>query len=184
MQQKEYNKGGLYLFLFGTGFVLLFFIYLSFIHPHGSPDYKAPAPAAAKESETSPPAAADAAGGATAPAQGDPWVSSPDRIAKGEALFQTNCAVCHGPKGGGDGVTAKSLNPPPRNMVEGKWKFGGSPFQLFDLITKGSPGTSMAAFGHLPEDDRWALVHFVQSVTKNLVPATDKEIETYKGSKK
>jgi hypothetical protein len=29
------------------------------------------------------------------------------------------------------------------------------------------PGTSMAAFGHIPVKDRWALVQFVRSITQN-----------------
>ena len=180
MQQKDYNKGGLYVFLFAMVFVIVFFIYITFIHKHTSPDYKKPA-ASADAPAAVPAAAAPAAQPA---AGGDPWVSNPDSVAKGEALFQVNCGVCHGPKGLGDGPGGKALNPPPRNMVEGKWKLGGSPFQIFNTITNGSPGTSMASFGHLPETDRWALVHYVQSLTKNVVAATDAEIKAFKERKK
>lgn len=179
MQQKEYNKGGLYVFLFAMVFVTIFFIYVTFIHEHSSPDYKKPAPAAGTTAAVSP----EAQRVAQVPS-GDPWMSTPEVVAKGEALFQVNCAVCHGPKGAGDGPGGKALVPPPRNMVEGQWKFGGSPFQLMKTVSNGSPGTSMASFGHLPEADRWALIHYVRSLTKNKVEATDAEIKAFKEQKK
>jgi mono/diheme cytochrome c family protein len=181
MQDKEYNKGGLYVFLFAMVFVLVFFIYVTFIHQHSSPDYRKPAPAAATESAVSPQAGEPVK---DAPPSGDLWVPTPEQISKGEALFQTNCAVCHGPTGLGDGPAGKALTPPPRNMVEGKWKFGGNPFQIFDVVSKGSPGTSMASFAHIPEGDRWALVHFVRSITKNKVEASEADIKAFKESVK
>ena len=35
---------------------------------------------------------------------------------KGKALYQKNCASCHGATGRGDGKAAQSLNPPPRSF--------------------------------------------------------------------
>jgi mono/diheme cytochrome c family protein len=106
----------------------------------------------------------------------DPWVSSDKMIAHGKQVFATNCAMCHGEKGMGDGIAGASLNPKPRNFVEGQWKKGGTRLGIFGVITNGLPPSSMAAFGHLPVGDRWALTHFIRSITKNLVKDDDKEV--------
>jgi mono/diheme cytochrome c family protein len=47
----------------------------------------------------------------------NPLKASAENIAAGKALFMQNCAVCHGPKGAGDGEGGKALNPPPGNLV-------------------------------------------------------------------
>jgi len=100
--------------------------------------------------------------------------ASPELVTKGEALFQINCASCHGPKGQGDGPRAAELNPRPRNYRTEKFRYGALGSQLFNTITNGSPGTSMPSFALLPPQDRWALVHFVRSQ----VPNPPQEAET------
>ena len=37
----------------------------------------------------------------------------------------------------------------------------------------------MAAFGHLPKVDRWAMVHWIRSITKNKKNLSDKEVEEF-----
>ena len=107
----------------------------------------------------------------------DYWMSSDALIAHGKVVFSNNCAVCHGPGGKGDGPAAQGLNV--RSLVEGKWKQGGSSINLFKTLQKGIPGTSMAAFGHLPVVDRWALVHFIRSITKNKVKDDLASLKTF-----
>jgi mono/diheme cytochrome c family protein len=63
-----------------------------------------------------------------------PWVASDDMVAHGHKVFVTNCAMCHGQDGKGDGPAGASLNPKPRNFVEGKWKQGGRSQDLFKTI--------------------------------------------------
>jgi mono/diheme cytochrome c family protein len=43
--------------------------------------------------------------------------------AAGKKLFDTYCFTCHGLDGKGDGPAGAALNPPPRNFVEGHFKF-------------------------------------------------------------
>ena len=69
--------------------------------------------------------------------------------------------------------------PPPRNLVEGKWTKGGSSAELFHTVQNGIPGTSMAAFGHLPLVDKWALVQFIRSITENKVEDNPAELEQF-----
>ena len=42
-------------------------------------------------------------------------VLSDDAAEAGEPVYQANCVPCHGPEGKGDGPSAASLNPKPRN---------------------------------------------------------------------
>ena len=92
-------------------------------------------------------------------------------LAVGAKTFKMYCETCHGPTGGGDGPVGKTLQPPPRNFQEGKFKYGDTEQAHFDVITNGaaSKGGSplMAPWGAvIPEADRWALVKFVISLKK------------------
>jgi mono/diheme cytochrome c family protein len=98
---------------------------------------------------------AGAAGAAAAPKK------TPELVAKGKASYETNCATCHGPAGKGDGEVGMGLDPKPRNLVLEKFKKGAAPAQVFDTLSKGMDGTTMVAFGHLTEDERWALTYYV-----------------------
>ena len=90
-------------------------------------------------------------------------------IRKGAEVYSTYCALCHGPQGKGDGIAGRGLKPPPRDFTEGDWKHGGTRIDLFKIITAGSEGTSMAPFAHIAKKERWALVHFIRSLTKNKI---------------
>lgn len=100
----------------------------------------------------------------------DYWISGELMVQKGAEVYAVYCALCHGATGRGDGVAGRGLKPPPRDFIEGDWKYGGSSINLFKVITDGSEGTSMASFSHIPKLERWALVHFIRSLTKKPVP--------------
>lgn len=109
--------------------------------------------------------------------QAKPWVTTENLIAHGSKVYTAQCALCHGAKGLGDGTPG--LIPPPRNLVEGKWKLGGSSKALFLTLQKGIEGSSMVSFKHLPKLDRWAVVHYMRSITNNKVPDDEKELEEF-----
>lgn len=98
-------------------------------------------------------------------ASGQPWVSSPEKIARGKTIFTTMCVACHGMEGKGDGPAAVALKPAPRNfsVVQG-WKNGRKPTQVWKTLKEGIPGSAMVPFLTIPSEDRWALVHFVLSL--------------------
>ena len=172
----SYNRGGFYAFLFSMAFSLCFFVYVAVIYP-GINLREVPEATAAGTTEANPPTAATSVDISKVT---NPWVSSDDMIAYGKNIFQNNCAICHGTSGMGDGPAGKSLVPPPRNLVEGKWKRGvGSEIDIFTTVKEGLPGTSMAPFGHLPIMDRWAVVHYVRSITKNKKNADSKKVEEF-----
>jgi mono/diheme cytochrome c family protein len=89
---------------------------------------------------------------------------TPELVDKGKELFRTNCASCHGDDGQGDGPTAVTLSPKPRNFhVLGVWKNGSKVSQIFKTLQEGIPGSAMATFGYMPPLERFALIHYVRS---------------------
>lgn len=96
-----------------------------------------------------------------APVQASEPKKTPELVEKGKALFNTNCAVCHGEKGDGNGPAGAALNPKPRDFAHGPFKQGSRPAQIFKTLTEGVKDTPMVAWAHLTEDDRWALVYYV-----------------------
>ncbi|AFX99987.1 hypothetical protein Bdt_0279 [Bdellovibrio bacteriovorus str. Tiberius] len=97
----------------------------------------------------------------------DPWVSTPEMVTYGKKFYSTNCAMCHGNEGKGDGAAGASLNPKPRNLVEGKWTQGEGVIAHFKVLQNGIKGSSMAAYSHFKPADRWAVIHFIDSITEN-----------------
>ncbi len=92
-------------------------------------------------------------------------------IEVGRQKFNTLCASCHGEKGDGQGPVGKTLNPPPRNFVEGNFKYGGTDKDIFDVISNGaaSKGGSplMAPWGAIvSEKERWGLVKYIRAFKK------------------
>lgn len=157
--QDQYNRGGLIAFLFSMAFVFSFMFYLVVVHPGVDLDEKVVDPHA--------PVAPGQKPAFDINKVAEPWVPSDEIIAYGAKVYSTNCAMCHGNAGKGDGPAGMGLNPRPRNLVEGKWTQGAGLIAGFNVITKGIPGTSMAPFGHLKVGDRWAMAHYVHSITEN-----------------
>lgn len=157
--QEKFNRGGLYAFLFSMCFVFVFMIYVVAIHPGvdlGENVVDPHAPGAAPQGEQF-----------NMEKVAQPWVADDQIIAYGKKVFQTNCALCHGAEGKGDGAAGAGLNPKPRNLVEGKWTKGAGLIAHFNVVTNGIAGSSMASFAHFKVGDRWALSHFIQSITQN-----------------
>jgi mono/diheme cytochrome c family protein len=153
----QYNRGGLIAFLFSMAFVFVFFIYIVAIHPGID----------LKENIQDPPSADQPALAEVDVSKvAEPWVANADMVKHGAKLFAQNCAMCHGAEGKGDGAAGQALNPKPRNLVEGPWKKGGGYIGWYTVVTEGIPGTSMASYAHMKSVDRWALVQFIDSITK------------------
>ena len=78
-------------------------------------------------------------------------------LARGDELYRTTCAACHGATGQGDGPMARSLNPRPVNFMDRSRARERSVFALEQVIDQGLGGTAMPSFSGLPVEDRWAL---------------------------
>lgn len=77
--------------------------------------------------------------------------------ARGQALYAANCASCHGAAGDARVPLAATMDPPPIAFTDRERARERSLFALYQVIDQGLEGTAMASFGHLPEDDKWAL---------------------------
>jgi mono/diheme cytochrome c family protein len=97
--------------------------------------------------------------------------ASPALLKKGKTLYEKHCQACHGASGDGDGEAAYLLYPKPRDLTRGQfrlvstWEAIATDEDLFRSISRGMPGSAMPSWAHLPEEDRWGLVHFVKSLS-------------------
>lgn len=82
-------------------------------------------------------------------------------VARGAALYQEQCVACHGISGHGDGPAAAQLDPPPVAFTDPDRARARSLFSLYEAISQGVAGTSMASFASLSPEDRWALSFYV-----------------------
>jgi cytochrome c oxidase cbb3-type subunit 3 len=65
---------------------------------------------------------------------------------RGQALFQDNCAFCHGADGTGKNWIGSFLQPHPRDLTQPAFMQGMSAKRLASVIREGLPGTSMPAW--------------------------------------
>jgi len=101
---------------------------------------------------------------------GEVMEPTPESIARGRELyFDKKCVDCHGPELRGNGKLADSLKDAWKHAVfvhditnPNYLKAGYKPKDIYKTITTGLDGTPMDSYAHLPEKDRWALVHFIR----------------------
>jgi mono/diheme cytochrome c family protein len=86
---------------------------------------------------------------------------TPQLIERGKNTYAIWCVACHGETGAGDGPTAQTLDPRPRNFATGKFKQGSRVDQIYRTLSKGVPGSAMVAYPRLSDEERWALAYYV-----------------------
>jgi len=110
-----------------------------------------------------------------------------------DATFGSNCAVCHGKKGNGDGPLAHNLEPVPANFENRKRFFDRTDAVLWDHIANGIPWEGMPNFQThgVPKHDKaknvtfddayiWKLVQYVrhfQSTDKSTQPIASNTLQ-------
>lgn len=92
-------------------------------------------------------------------------------LERGKLIYAQKCPWCHGDSGKGDGPSAAFSSPRPRNFTKSHIKIRSTAFgkiptdqDIFDMITKGLPGTTMPGWKHLAVSDRWSLVLYLKSL--------------------
>jgi DMSO reductase family type II enzyme heme b subunit len=101
--------------------------------------------------------------------------ASQDDLAAGKALYEERCMQCHGEEGDAEGVMADLLHPRPRDFRRGIYKIRRTPQgelptdeDLFLIIGKGMPGTSMPAWkGLLSDAQIWQLVEYIKGFSED-----------------
>jgi len=81
--------------------------------------------------------------------------------AKGAALYQANCLVCHGAELDGKGPAGAALQPPPASFKSAEFWKTRDEKSVKATIKNGSPGTAMMPFAHLPDADLEAIVAYL-----------------------
>ena len=98
-----------------------------------------------------------------------PPAVTPQLLALGKKIYTQQCTACHGADGKASGEAAYLLYPKPRDFVAANyrlvstWDRVPTDQDLFNTITRGMPGSAMPSWGHLPEEQRWALVYHIKS---------------------
>src|SRR5712691_4186284 len=96
-----------------------------------------------------------------ASASGNPVAADAGSIASGKKLFETNCVVCHGPAGRGDGPAGAALNPKPADLTEMAGEHSDGDFAW--KIANGR-GPMPAWKSVLQENQIWDLVNYIQTL--------------------
>jgi high-affinity iron transporter len=91
------------------------------------------------------------------------WAEAGDP-AKGKAIYERLCSICHGDQGKGDGPAGQMLKPPAADLTSSKVK-GAPDAELFQTIQNGKPSTAMSAFkGQLSDQQIHDVMAYVRSV--------------------
>jgi cytochrome c oxidase cbb3-type subunit 3 len=85
-----------------------------------------------------------------------PYQNNAWGLGEGKRLYAAyNCAPCHGVNGGG------AIGPP---LIDDKWIYGAAADQIYATISQGRPNGMPSFGGHLPTQQIWQLVAYVQAM--------------------
>jgi cytochrome c oxidase cbb3-type subunit 3 len=86
-----------------------------------------------------------------------PYQNNSWGLSEGKRLYAAmNCAPCHGVNGGG------AIGPP---LMDDRWIYGARPDQIYATISQGRPDGMPSFGGHLPTQQIWQLVAYVQAMS-------------------
>ena len=91
---------------------------------------------------------------------------TPVSLSNGKKIFETNCAVCHGMAGHGDGPMAKQFDPSPAVLSNPKLTGDANTtaYDNFEVINVGIANTAMMAWaGTLSESQIWDVTYYLRS---------------------
>jgi YHS domain-containing protein/mono/diheme cytochrome c family protein len=94
----------------------------------------------------------------------NPVESDEESIARGKEIFMQRCTICHGSAGAGDGVLSATHSPKTADL-SGKMVRMHPDGDVFYKISKGR-GVMPAWEVTLSEEERWSLVNFIRSLSK------------------
>lgn len=83
----------------------------------------------------------------------------------GGELFAAHCAICHGARGDGHGRRQEGLVPAPANLTVPPWSERESAPRAFLAVRQGVPGTAMAAWPTLSDQEVWQLVAYIETLS-------------------
>jgi mono/diheme cytochrome c family protein len=98
----------------------------------------------------------------------NPLHPTPPVLAKGKALFEIYCLVCHGEQGKGDGPIAAKIPPPPSYKSDRLMSY--RPGRIFHVITMGANKMPSYAAQLAPEE-RWQIITYIRAELQELQEA-------------
>lgn len=95
------------------------------------------------------------------------WLSeiSAERLSEARALYNKNCAACHGETGSGDGPASDTTAEDPAAFSDTAYLWQRRPDVLYAKIRRGGMGTDMPNFGTVfTTEETWLLVDYLLSM--------------------
>jgi high-affinity iron transporter len=103
---------------------------------------------------------------------------TPPSPRRGEPLYRTHCAGCHGATGAGDGPDAAALERRPADFTAVDFMRGETPADFFHVVSVGRRGGGMPAWEDvLSVQERWDVVSFVWSLVPTRAAAAGRVLE-------
>ncbi len=100
-----------------------------------------------------------------------------EHAAKGQVVFSTICATCHGATGEGNGPAGQALKDAwgqsvrPADLREPHLRCGDGAADIFRILTTGMNGTPMVSFSEtLSDAQRWDVAAYVLNLRSNRTP--------------
>ncbi len=100
----------------------------------------------------------------------NPLRRTADVMARGQAMYNVYCLVCHGPSGEGDGTVVPKFPRPPSLLSEkvAQWTDG----RIYHVLTVGQ--NLMPSYAsQVDAGDRWAIIHYVRALQKSKNPTAE-----------
>jgi mono/diheme cytochrome c family protein len=92
----------------------------------------------------------------------NPVPKVPEAIKTGQGLFASQCTMCHGPKGKGNGDLATSLKMKMPDLSSPALQAKRTDGDLFYLITQGHG--QMPGETRLVPQNRWEMIHYIRTL--------------------
>lgn len=98
--------------------------------------------------------------------QKNPVPATPESVAAGKLLFNSQCAMCHGPKGDGKGDLAETLKLRVPSFRDAKVQAARTDGDLFYVLTIGHGDMPGEGEDRLSADTRWNIVNYLRTLSK------------------
>jgi mono/diheme cytochrome c family protein len=100
----------------------------------------------------------------------NPLPRTKDVMARGQAMYNTYCIVCHGPNGEGDGTVVPKFPRPP-SLQSGKIR-EMEDSGIYHIMTMGQ--NLMPSYAaQIPSADRWAIIHYIRALQRSKKPTPE-----------